>query len=326
VNRYEYHKPGSVEKAVSLITTLEAARYIAGGTDVMVLLKQKKISPKHLVSLRNITGLSFIDASSGLRLGSGVTHADIDANDTIRRHYAALTDATGNLGSCQIRNVATIGGNICNAAPSADTACPLLVLDALVRITGPGGEREIPIDEFFLGPGKTSLEHGELVREFVIPNTGDDTGSAYIKHTRRKAMDLPLLGVATCVTISIGKNGGGLRYKDMAWTAENISSLFAQFEDDGLRCNTAKIAMGVVAPRPVRAKKAEAELAGNVLSERLLDEVGELAASEATPRDSLRGEGWYRKEMVKVLVKRAVMRSIDRVLRPDNMAYPERIY
>ena len=208
MNRFDYHKPGTIEEAVGLMASLDGAKYIAGGTDVMVLVRQKKLKPKNLISIRNIKDLAYIDTANGLKFGAATTHSDIDGHDVIKRAYSALTDATSWLGSRQIRNVATVGGNICNAAPSADTACPLLVLDTMVSIVGPKGTREVALDDFFQGPGKTVLEPGELVKGFVIPAFGENTGSAYIKHTRRQAMDLPILGVAARVTINIGKNGG----------------------------------------------------------------------------------------------------------------------
>jgi len=308
------------------MSSLEDAQYIAGGTDVLVLLRQKKIKPKHLISLRNIKDLAYITQHNGLRIGGGTTHAEIERNEIIRKQYSALYDATSNLGSIQIRNVATIGGNICNAAPSADTACPLLVCDAEVCIAGPKGERTVLIDDFFLGPGKTALMHGEIVKEFVMPLFGPTTGSSYIKHTRRKAMDLPIIGVATRITISIGKSGGEIRCRDMLCTIDTISNVLSRFEDEELRCEDIRIAMGVVAPRPIRAKQAEAAFKGKIISEKIFEEIGEIAAREASPRDSIRGEAWYRREMIKVLVKRSILRSIDRIIRPDDMVYPERLW
>ena len=284
---FEYHKPGTIEEAVGLIGSLEDARFIAGGTDVMVLFRHKKIAPKNLISLRNIKVLTGIEHKDGLWIGSGVTHTDIVKDEFIRQFYSALHDATSNIGSRQIRNVATIGGNICNAAPSADTACPLLVLDAKVIAAGQKGEREIDIDEFFLGPNRTALEKGELVRAFKLPAFANGTGSAYIKHTRRQAMDLPILGIGARITVK--KEGGNLR------------------------CEDVRIAMVVMAPRPIRAKKAEEALKGQMISEKVLEEAGVVAANESMPRDSIRGEAWYRREMAKVLVKRVIMKAVERI-------------
>jgi CO/xanthine dehydrogenase FAD-binding subunit len=320
VTRFEYHKPHTIKEAIDLMASLENAKFIAGGTDVMVLIRQKKIAPAHLISLRNIKDFPGLETTAGVKIGGGVTHSDIMASDVIQKSYSALTDAAGKVGSRQIRNVATVSGNICNAAPSADTACPLLVLDAEVKIAGPNGERQTGLDDFFQGPGRVDLKPGELVTSFELPAFGQYTGSAYIKHTRRQAMDLPMVGVAVRVTIKVG--GSEIGCKDAFCTIDSISNIIRRLEDEDLRIEDVRIALGVVAPRPMRAKKAEAALRGKVISEALFEQIGEIAATEAQPRDSIRGEAWYRREMVKVLTKRAILTAVDRVLRPDDMIYP----
>lgn len=322
---YEYYKPGTIEEAINLMEgTRGKGIYVAGGTDVMVLIRQRKLAPECLISLRNIDGLAQLDTEAGLRIGGGVTHNTIAKNGFIQRQYSALSDAAGKVGSRQIRNVATMGGNICNSAPSADTACPLLVLDARVLIAGKTGEREVAIDDFFLGPNKIALEKGEIVKGFVMPAFGANTGSAYIKHTRRQAMDLPILGIAVRVTIKVG--GSEVGCKDAFCTIDNISNILKKLEDERLVCEDVRIAMGVVAPRPIRAKKAEAALTGKVISESLFEEIGEIAASESQPRDSVRGEAWYRRDMVKVLTKRAILKAVDRIVRPDDTIWPDRLW
>jgi carbon-monoxide dehydrogenase medium subunit len=324
VRSYGYYKPETIQEALELISTLDNARYIAGGTDVMVLVKQGKLAPANLVSLRNISGLFHIDFQDGVKLGAGTTHTEIANNITIRKHYSALADAAGSVGSKQIRNVATVGGNICNAAPSADTACPLLVLDAKIAIAGKSGTREMSVDDFFLGPNKVALEQGELVTDIILPAFDNNTGSAYIKHARRLAMDLPILGIAARAVIKVG--GSKDRCKAAFSDVNDASGLIKRLESENLVFEDARIAMGVVAPRPIRAKKAEEALTGKVISEKLFEEIGEIAASESQPRDSIRGEVWYRREMVKVLTKRALLKSIDRVIRPDDTVYPERLW
>lgn len=322
---FEYYRPASIGEAMALMEDSGGKGvYIAGGTDVMVLIRQKKISPGCLISLRNIGDLAYLDTASGLAVGSAVTHNEIAKNEYIQKRYTALTDATNKVGSLQIRNVATMGGNICNAAPSADTACPLLVLDASAIVAGKDGERTIPIDEFFLGPNKVALNPGEILKGFSMHAFSDKTGSAYIKHTRRQAMDLPMLGVAARVTIRI--DGDEIGCKNALCTIDSISNILKRFEDEKLVCEDVRIAMGVVAPRPMRAKKAEEALKGKVISEDLLKEIGEIAASECQPRDSIRGEAWYRRDMVKVLTKRAVLRAVDRIIRPDDTIWPERLW
>ena len=322
---FEYYKPESIAEAMALMEESGGKGvYIAGGTDVMVLIRQRKLSPGCLISLRNIGDLAYLDTSSGLAIGSGVTHNAIAKNDIIQTKYTALADATSKVGSLQIRNIATMGGNICNAAPSADTACPLLVLDARVVMAGKNGERSVPIDEFFLGPNRVALRPGEIVKGFEMPAFNERTGSAYIKHTRRQAMDLPMLGVAARVTIRI--DGDQIGCRDALCGIENISVILKRFEDEKLVCEDVRIAMGVVAPRPMRAKKAEGALKGRVISEVLLQEIGEIAASECQPRDSIRGEAWSRRDMVKVLTTRAILRVVDRIIRPDDTIWPERLW
>jgi CO/xanthine dehydrogenase FAD-binding subunit len=318
--RYEYHKPETIQEAISLMSQYNgSAVFIAGGTDVMVQIRGKKMAPKALVSLRNIKELGQKDEG---RIGAGTTHTDIQRDDYIRDHLSALHDAVCNLGSVQIRNVATVGGNICNAAPSADTACPFLVLDAQAVVVGVDGERRIEMDEFFVGPGETALKKGAILKDFVVPRFGPNTGSAYIKHTRRAAMDLPIIGVAVRITL----DRSDVRCKDVLCTMEPASKILSMFADENLRCEDVRIAMGVVAPRPIRAKQAEAALKGQVISDALLAQASEIAASESSPRDSIRGEAWYRREMVKVLVRRATVKAIDRILRPDEFFYPERLW
>ena len=308
----DYYKPETVEEAGRIMASLDGARYIAGGTDVMVLIKQKKLSPAHLISLRNIRELSLLDTAGGLTIGSGVTHARIVQNGWIRNHYSALVDATERIGSPQVRNVATVAGNICNAAPSADTACPLLVLDAKILIVGKNGERTVAMEDFFLGPNRTVLEQGEIVRAIVIPKLDENSGSAYIKHTRRKAMELPLVGIAVRITLDAADRPP--EWKDALRSAPNAEAMLRKMEAEKFVCRDARIAMGVVSPKPMRARKAEAALAGQVISEALLDQIGALAAAESQPRDSFRGEAWYRKDMVQVLVKRAILMSIERIV------------
>lgn len=161
---FEYLKPTSLQEALELLNHHgDRARIIAGGTDLMVLWKKRIVSPHYLISLRNISELNFIEYRGDLKIGSATTHRTLELAPEIRDHFPVLADAVSNLGSIQVRNSATIGGNICNAAPSADTAPPLLVLDAEVHIVSTAGRRSVPIAEFFGGPSRTVLEPGEIV-------------------------------------------------------------------------------------------------------------------------------------------------------------------
>jgi CO/xanthine dehydrogenase FAD-binding subunit len=287
VHKFDYLMPKSIDQAISLLQSHgDQARYIAGGTDVMVKIKEKKIAPKYLISLRHIQGLDHITFRNGeLRIGATVTHRMLELSPVIRNRFPIVTDAVENIGSVQIRNVATIGGNIVNAVPSADGAIPLITLGGEVWMRGPKGERSMPLEELFVGPGQTLLEQGEILTEFVIPRLPPHTGGAYCKHTRRAAMELPILGVAVVISM----------------------------EDDMKTCAQARIGLGVLAPTPMRAKNAEAVLQGKALNEAALKEAGKAAAAECKARDSLRGDAWYRRDMVEVLVPRVARVAMARV-------------
>jgi carbon-monoxide dehydrogenase medium subunit len=287
VNKFDYLTPISLDEAISLCASYgEKAQYIAGGTDVMVKIKEGKISPQCLISLRHLRdGLDHIVYEKGeLKIGALVTHRMLELSPVIRKEFPILIDAVENIGSVQIRNVATIGGNIVNAVPSADGAIPLITLGAHVRIRGPKGERTMALEDFFTGPGQTRLDREEILLEFMIPKLPPRTGGAYWKHTRRAAMELPILGVA--VQISLGT--------------------------DMQTCTEARIGLGVLAPTPMRAKKAEAILKGKKVDDEVLEKAGKAAATECKARDSIRGKAWYRKDMVEVLVQRMARVAMER--------------
>ena len=282
----DYFRPKSIDEAISFCQRYgEEARYIAGGTDLMVKIKDKQIRPRYLISLKSITGLDHIGYENGeLKIGALTTHRRLELSPVIRRHFPILTDAVENIGSVQIRNVATIGGNIVNAVPSADGAPPLITLGAKVRLVGPRGERTMALEDIFIGPGQTLLEHGEILYEFIIPPLLPRTGAAYWKHTRRAAMELPILGVAVLISLA----------------------------EDMQTCVEARIGLGVMAPTPMRARNAESVLKGKKLNGLVLEEAGRAAAAESQPRDTARGEAWYRREMVEVLVPRVGKISVER--------------
>jgi carbon-monoxide dehydrogenase medium subunit len=281
-----YFRPKSIDEAISFCQRYgEEAQYIAGGTDLMVKIKDKQIRPRHLISLKSIPGLDHIGYENGeLKIGALTTHRRLELSPVIRRHFPILTDAVENIGSVQIRNVATIGGNIVNAVPSADGATPLITLGAKVRLVGPRGERTMALEDIFTGPGQTLLEHGEILYEFIIPPLPLRTGAAYWKHRRRAAMELPILGVAVLICLA----------------------------EDMRTCVEARIGLGVMAPTPMRAKNAERVLKGKKVDDQILERAGKTAASESKPRDTARGEAWYRREMVEVLVPRVGKVAMER--------------
>lgn len=280
---YDYLKPKDLAETFNLLDQHgRKAELIAGGTDVMVVVKQSNRSPDVLISLRGIEELRYINKNDGYHIGSLTTHRMIEKSTLMQNELAALNQGASQVGSVQVRNVATIGGNICNAAPSADTAAPLMILDAVVTLKRKQGERQVPIQEFFVGPSETVKEWDEILTEITIPEQMGTYGSAYCKHARRKAMNLPIIGVAVGLSLS---------------TDEIIGD--------------ARIALTVAAPTPIRINEAEDFLRGKPLTDDILKEAGLIASSPecCSPRDSLRCEGWYREDMVRVLIPRVAKQA-----------------
>jgi carbon-monoxide dehydrogenase medium subunit len=290
MREFTYLAPQSLDEAVSLHESYgERAKYIAGGTDVLVKIKEGKLAPDYLISLKGILDQErpYLNHETGeLFIGAFLTHSAIERSSVVRLNYPILHDAVKNIGSVQIRNVATIGGNLVNAVPSADGAIPLIALDGKAHIYGAKGRRTADLRRFFLGPGQCDLERGEILLEIVIPPLLPRTGGAYVKHGRREAMELPMLGVGTQLSL----------------------------EEDMVTCAQARICLGVAAPTPLRCLEAEKYLVGRSVDETSLAEAGRLAAEESRVRDSIRGLAWYRREMVGVLVKRMGMKALERAV------------
>ena len=294
MRKFTYLVPKTLNEAISMHVSYDGrTRYIAGGTDVLVKLKEGKIGPDYLVSLRHIIGQDrpFLNTETGeLYIGAFMTHRSIERSSLVQHRYPILHDAVKNIGSVQIRNVATIGGNLVNAVPSADGAIPLIALDGKAHIYGPKGYRLIDLARFFLGPGQCEIQGAEILTEIIIPRLLPRTGGAYIKHGRREAMELPMLGVGILLSL----------------------------EPDRVTCAKARICLGVAAPTPFRALAAEAYLRGKSVTEDSLAEAGKIAAGESRVRDSIRGVAWYRREMVGVLVKRMGLLALERAKRSNE--------
>ena len=310
---FDYLRPSSIEEAIKFLQQYsDRAMLIAGGTDVMVGIKQKKIAPEVLISLKGIKGLDYIEPyHEGVRIGALATHRQIGESSLIRERFSALADGVDHLGSLQIRNVATIGGNISNGLPSADTACPLLVFDTQLRITGPHGERALPLREFYIGPGKTVLRQDEILIEFIIPPLPANSESAYWKHARRQAMEITMLGIAMMLVVEV--TNASILKEAFAKNA-TLEELFDSLDLSEIYCHEARISLGVAAPIPIRAKSAEETLKGKKLNTQKLLEAGLMASKEAHPRDTMRGAAWYRRKMIEVLPKRLALRCLERIL------------
>lgn len=310
---FDYLRPSSIEEAMELLRQhSERAMLIAGGTDVMVGIRQRRLSPQLLISLKGVKGFDYIEPyRDGLRIGALATHRQIGESGLVRERFSALADAVDRIGSPQIRNVATMGGNIANGLPSADTACPLLVFDTQLRIRGLSGESNLPLGEFYLGPGKTTLQHDEMLLEFIVPPLPPESASAYWKHGRRQAMEIAMLGIAMMLAVEVA-DASTLR--DAFTRNAPLDELFDCLDRSEIYCREARIALGVAAPTPMRAKSAEEFLKGKRLTTQNLLETGLTASKEVLVRDSMRGTAWYRRKMVEVSPRRLALRCLERIL------------
>ena len=270
---FEHYSPDSIEELLELLKTKPNAKLIAGGTDLLLQMKEGTAQPETVVSLKNVEELGgFTVSKSGYRLGTCLTLRRITRSNELTQNFPGLIYAAGVVASEQIRSLATLGGNICNASPSADMVPPLIALDAVVQLVSSQSQRELPLSEFFKGPGESVLKGGEILHSIFLPQP---SGSMiYSKHAPRKYMDLAVVGVA----VRLAKKNG--------------------------KINEARVALGAVGPVPFRAEKTEALLAGQTLTTELMREAGEMAAGECVPIDDIRGSAWYRKRMVKVHVRR----------------------
>lgn len=281
--KFNYLAPKTIDEALSLLAQYKAkARVIAGGTDIIPKLKRREIgAPEYVIDLKGIAGLDDIKYdASGLSLGALVTIGAVETSPLIGEKFAILAQAAQSMASPQVRNRGTIAGNICNAVPSADLAPALLTLGAKLKLISRKGERTVSIEDFFTGPNQTVLNNEEILQEIQIPTPPPNSQGVYLKLTPRRAMDLAIVGVAVVI-----------------------------IPKDGI-CKDIRIALGAVAPTPIRAKKAEAVLKGRKFDDKVIEKAAQTAAGEARPIDDHRASAEYRRDMVEVLVKRAIKQAI----------------
>ena len=278
----------SIDAACSLLRAHQGdARLIAGGTDLLVKMKLRHLMPRYLINVKRIPGLDrIVYDDDGLRLGALNTIQAIQDSETVCAKVPMLSRAAGVLGTLQIRTLGTLGGNLANASPSAEFGPPLLVLEASARCLGQAGERLIPMNEFFLAPGKSALRPDEMITEIHVPAVPERARCTYLKHSLRK-MDVAMAGAAVYVVL------------------------------EGDVCRDVRIALGAVAPTPMRARRAEEalkgkRLAGDAAESELLEEVAHIASGEASPIDDLRGFASYRTKIVGMLVKQGLAQMIAR--------------
>ncbi|MGQ0607847.1 MAG: FAD binding domain-containing protein [Chloroflexota bacterium] len=280
---FDYHRPITVADAVALLDVHGPdAQLLAGGTDLVIGLRDRTIQPSAVIDLKRIPelGPAILEESGGLRISAGTTMTQISAHPAVRRHFLALVEAADVVGSVQIRNRATLAGNICNASPAADTAPPLLVFDARVLAHGPAGERRIPIAEFFVRSRQTTLLRGELVTSIELPVPAQPIGGAYLRLTRRHGTDL------ASITLCCGVERSGV----------------------------VRLAYGSVGPKPLLFTDESGVLADPVASQDAKRQVLErmLAAAAPSPR-SVRASPEYRLAMLRVLALRGLQAAMDRL-------------
>ena len=284
MKNFEYFEPTTLAEASRLFAQ-EHAQFLAGGTDLVIGMKAYTETPQSVISLQKIPDLAGIttDADNSITIGAMAKVREVELSEDIQKHHTALAEGASEIGSIQIRNLATIGGNIAHASPAADTVAGLLVADAQVSIASADGERTVPINELFTGPGQTVLKPGEIITQFRLPSSA--SGSHYIKHKIREVMDLAFIGVASAVNLQNGV------------------------------IKAARIGLAAVAPTPIRATEAENLLKGKIPTPELLQQAGEAAAAATSPISDLRCSAEHRKEMVDVLTRRTLQYALDRATR-----------
>ena len=280
MNRFEYREAQTVQEAVEMMRQEEGARIVAGATDVLIRWRQGAWKPRYVLNIKRIAGLDEVSYSldSGLSLGTLVTIRTLERHPLIQEHYPALAQAAMAFAGVQIRNLATVGGNVCNASPAGDTLPALLAYGAECRIAGPEGERRVPLEQFCLGPGQTALQPAELLVALRLPPPPPRAGALYIKHSPRSTMDIATVGVASVVALG---------------------------EQPGV-CQEVKIVLGAVAPTVIRATAAEALLRGQSVDAERLQQVAHAAAQAANPIDDIRGTAAHRRAVVAPLVQRTL--------------------
>lgn len=283
---FDYEAPTSLMSAMELLAQPGENRPLAGGTDVIDQLKSNRRNADLVVDLKRIPELLNIESNgSGLHVGSAVSCTEVHNFTTEKGGFAALAESTELVGSVHIQNRASVGGNVCNAAPSADTIPSLLIHEAVAHTASASGEREIPLIDFFAGPGQTVLEKGEILKELVLPTPSANTASAYLRFIPRNEMDIAVAGVGSLIEVDPSTN----------------------------LVTKARIALASVAPTPVRAYAAEEFLEGTKIDADAIDKTADLAVGSAVPITDVRGSAEYRKELIRVLTKRTLTICLERL-------------
>jgi CO/xanthine dehydrogenase FAD-binding subunit len=285
LHEIQYEAPATLSDALKLLGSFgEKARPLCGGTDILIQMRAGVRRQEHLVDVKHIPELRQLsfDAKTGLRLGAAVPCIEVYESALMHKNYPGLTEAAHLIGSLQIQNRASVGGNLCNGSPAADTTPALIALGAIAEIAGPNGTREVAVESFILSPGRTVLQPGEIVVEFQIPAPRPHSADAYLRLIPRNEMDIAVVGVGASVTL------------------------------DGEKCVAARIALGAVGPTPIVAAKAAEALVGKKLDDATIAKAAQLAIAASSPIDDMRGTAEYRRHIVGVLTRRSLAIAAER--------------
>jgi len=283
--RFDYQEPTTLKKAFSLMEKHgEDARVIAGGTSLIIMMRQRLLTPKVVISLARIPKFDRITYNNkdGLRIGAGARHRDIELSPAVQKHYPLLHETFRKVAQPRIRNMGTVGGNLAAGDPLTDPGASLIALDAEVILSSSRGSRTLPLEDFFIDYYQTALEPAELLTEIRVPPPQRKAWS-HIKFTPRSVEDFATVGVALTLRA------------------------------DGGRCEDVRLGLNSVASTIIRARRAEEVLRGRQIDDAILREMGEIASTEVDPMDDNRGSAEYKREMVKVLVRRAAQEALQRL-------------
>ena len=281
--QFKYYKPQALDEALKLLNELDEAKVIAGGTDLLIDMRIGRYRPKNIIDINDLNELKYIvDDGNWIRIGALTRLQELIDSEIVREKLPILYEAVYHMASWQIRNMATIGGNLCNASPAADTAPPLMVLEAKLRVINIEGERTIDIREFFLGPRKTVLKRNELLKEIIVP-VYKDYGYSYMKLGRRNSFTLSIVSVASLLKVE-----------------DNV------FSD-------VRIALNSIAPTPIRAFSVEKYLVGRKVAIDSIKAASKLVAKDISPITDIRATAEYRRDMAIVLTYDALKVALKRL-------------
>ena len=280
-----YEKPGSLDDAVALLAASgDDARILAGGTDVLVQMHSDLIEPGLIVDIKNIAEMRAIERDGGgFRFGAAVPGMELVDHADFAKTWPGIIDGVKLIGSVQIKGRATVGGNMCNASPAADSTPPMIAAGAVATVVGPNGRREIPVEDVCVGPGQTSLEKGEILVSYALPERPPRSGDAYLRFTPRTEMDIAVVGAGVNLTL-----------------------------DDADTCTAARVALGAVAERPLLVQEAADALIGKKLDDAAMDALAAAASAACRPIDDKRGTIEYRIKVAGVLARRAAEIAAER--------------